>query len=121
MILEHVEGLTLDLPLGSTGAPHRFDRARIERDVRNPAPTSDFRLLVSLLVEQIIDTNIYSALAQTEVVGPGRVMFDPLWRLFRCLGSDRYETCFWLLLNCFDYKLNRQNGNSDDNSSYFLL
>src|SRR5262249_59974518 len=47
--------LILDLPPRSTGAHHRLDRARIERDVSNPGPSSYFSLLVGLLIEQIVD------------------------------------------------------------------
>jgi hypothetical protein len=73
LILERVEGLVLNLPPRSTGAHHRFYRARIERDVTNPGPASYFPFLVRLFVEQIVDTNIYSALAQAKIVRPGKV------------------------------------------------
>ena len=75
LILERVEGLILDLPPRSTGAHYRFDRAGLERDVRNPGPTSYFAFFVRLFVEQIVDTNIYSALAQAEIVRPGGCSF----------------------------------------------
>jgi hypothetical protein len=78
LILERVEGLVLNLPPRSTGAHHSFDRAGIEREVRNPGPTSYFPFLVRLFVEQVVDTNIYCALAQAEIVRPGKVMLDPL-------------------------------------------
>ena len=51
LILERVESLVLDLPPRSTSAHHRPDRARIERDVSNPGPSSYFSLLVGLLIE----------------------------------------------------------------------
>ena len=78
LILERVECLILDLPPCSTSAHQCFDRARIERDVGNPGPPSCFPLLVRLLVEQIVDTNIDRALAQAKTARPGKVMFDPL-------------------------------------------
>src|SRR5262245_65993176 len=80
LILERVEGLILDLPPRSTGAHYRFDRAGLERDVRNPGPTSYFPFFVRLFVEQIVDTNIYSAIAEAEIVRPGAVMLDP-WQV----------------------------------------
>ena len=78
LIFKRVESFVLDLPPRSTTTHHGVDRAGVERDVRNPSPTSYFPFLVLLFVEQVVDTNIYSALAQAEIVRPGKVMFDPL-------------------------------------------
>jgi hypothetical protein len=79
LVLERVEGLVLDLPPRSTSAHGSFDRARIERNVSNPGPTSYFPLLVGLLIEQIVDLNIDCALAQAKIVGPGKIMLGSLW------------------------------------------
>jgi len=78
LILERVKGLILDLPPRPAGPHHRLDRARVERDVGHPTPTSDFPLPVGLLVEQVVDAHVDRALAQAEMVGPGEGMFDPL-------------------------------------------
>src|SRR5215467_11320870 len=78
LIFKRVESFVLDLPPRSTTTHHRFDRARIEQDVSDPGPAGYLPLLVGLLVEQVVDLHIYGALAQAEVVGPSKVMFDPL-------------------------------------------
>jgi protein-L-isoaspartate(D-aspartate) O-methyltransferase len=52
---------------------------RIDKDYRDfRCGASYFPSLVRLLVEQIVDANIYSALAQAKIVRPGKVMLDPL-------------------------------------------
>src|SRR5262245_12249962 len=74
LIFKRVESFVLDLPPRSTTTHDSFDRARIERDVSDPTPAGYLPLLVGLLVEQIVDLHIYRALAQAEVIGPGKVM-----------------------------------------------